>query len=304
MINLFKLYFLFYNFFSFSVRKVDLPDIVPLQSNYRSSSYPYLSGDSFRFMANHIYDETDISFSALRVKRGDIIFVNIGLIGEFFEIEHPKINNPYILVTHNLNLSAPGKYEYMLNDPKIIKWFGSNPSISKSKKFQGIPLGLPNPHWPRGNIEIFNKINKKNVTKKYLLSLNFDVKTCPERRQFIYDIFKVKKFCTNHMINGRKPIEDFLLDVIQSKFVLSPFGSGYDCHRTWEILYMGSYPIVISSPLNHLYQDLPVLIVDKWEDVNETLLNRKYTEFISKNYKMKKLYCNYWINKISKYKSN
>ena len=45
------------------------------------------------------------------------------------------------------------------------------------------------------------------------------------------------------------------------EFVLSPPGVGIDCHRTWEILFFGGIPIVESSSLDSLFDDLPVVIV-------------------------------------------
>jgi hypothetical protein len=38
-------------------------------------------------------------------------------------------------------------------------------------------------------------------------------------------------------------------DVVYSRFrfVTSPIGNGYDCSRTWVILFMGAYPIVKSQ---------------------------------------------------------
>jgi hypothetical protein len=52
-----------------------------------------------------------------------------------------------------------------------------------------------------------------------------------------------------------------------SKFVLSPAGNGFDCHRTWEAMYLGAIPIVkkIHWPFND--KKLPVLIVNEWEDL-------------------------------------
>jgi hypothetical protein len=47
-------------------------------------------------------------------------------------------------------------------------------------------------------------------------------------------------------------------------FSFAPPGRGQDTHRFWEILQMGSVPIVVSSPLDKLYSKFPVLIVKKW----------------------------------------
>lgn len=49
----------------------------------------------------------------------------------------------------------------------------------------------------------------------------------------------------------------------RTRFAWSPHGNGLDCHRTWEILLLGAYPIVKTSSLDELYRDLPVLVVEE-----------------------------------------
>ena len=57
----------------------------------------------------------------------------------------------------------------------------------------------------------------------------------------------------------------------RSKFVLSPPGAGPDCFRTWEAIYVGAIPIVLKShwPFSHF--DLPVLVVDTFEDLEKRI---------------------------------
>jgi hypothetical protein len=58
----------------------------------------------------------------------------------------------------------------------------------------------------------------------------------------------------------------------QVAFVLSPHGRGLDCYRTWEALLMGAIPIVKRSPLDPLFDGLPVVIVDDWSEITESAL--------------------------------
>ena len=58
-------------------------------------------------------------------------------------------------------------------------------------------------------------------------------------------------------------------------FTMSPRGNGLDCFRTWEALSLGVVPIVKKSgPFDEIYNGLPVLLVDRWSDVNASLLRR------------------------------
>lgn len=66
-------------------------------------------------------------------------------------------------------------------------------------------------------------------------------------------------------------------------FVLSPFGNGMDCHRTWEALLCGCIPVVRSSVFDELFAGLPVLIVKNWSDVSLDLLVATIADFKDKH---------------------
>ena len=66
---------------------------------------------------------------------------------------------------------------------------------------------------------------------------------------------------------------------------------------------MNSIPIVRSSPLDPVFKDLPVLIVDKWEQVNEKFLHTKFKQLKGMKYNKEKLYHSYWVNLINRYKT-
>ena len=100
------------------------------------------------------------------------------------------------------------------------------------------------------------------------------------------------------------PRLDTWKNMTQYAFVLSPFGNGMDCHRTWEALLCGCVPIVRTTVFYELFEGLPVLIVENWEDITLTLLKKTVYEFKLKhqnnqfNYEKLKLsyYTNWWKN--------
>ena len=57
-------------------------------------------------------------------------------------------------------------------------------------------------------------------------------------------------------------------------FVLSPFGRGRDCYRTWEAILMGAIPIVKTSPLDAAFEGFPVVLVENWSEVTAQNLVR------------------------------
>ncbi len=63
------------------------------------------------------------------------------------------------------------------------------------------------------------------------------------------------------VLSTRLPQEQLWREYSSAAFGISPPGRGVDCHRTWEMLYFGMIPIVLSSSLDPMFQGLPVVIV-------------------------------------------
>jgi len=269
---------------------------IPTNSKLRITSYPYITGDTFRVFCDFVIDETQVPFDTCELFDGATIFVAGIYLPYFFSCIHPKIENRYIIVTHNDIDTVPGQYSDHLADEKLIAWFGKN-ADSKYAKMIPIPLGLANPHWPYGNLQTLeNIINNISGKKNKLLYLNFSTHTHSSRRGLL-NYFAKKSF--SHLAS-RKRFGDYLKDLSESHFVLSPPGTSIDCLRTWEALYVGCIPIIKSSVVDDLYKDLPVLIVKDWHEINEQFLLDKLEEIKNKDFNLKKLYADYWFDLIRK----
>ncbi len=219
---------------------------------------------------------------------------------QFFRDVHPYIAHRYILVTHNSDYPAPREFGHILDDPKLIAWFGQNVENYSHPKLHPIPIGIANRYWGHGNVDVIKatQLACKGTAKTTLLYMSFVRWTCSYERDPLYDLMKDQSFCTN------APLVDFTLylpALARSKFVLSPRGNGLDCHRTWETLLMGSIPIIRTSTLDVLYEGLPVVIVRDWKEVTEEFLNKKWEEMSAKTYNLEKLYADYWLNLIEAY---
>ena len=93
---------------------------------------------------------------------------------------------------------------------------------------------------------------------------------------------------------------EYMTDLLEYKFCLSLPGKGLDCYRTWEAISIGVIPIVISTHLDELYKDLPIIIVNDISVVTSEFLNDKFKEISSKieEYRWEKLSSSYWVHKI------
>ena len=175
---IYKIYFRVKNLFFYRIRKIKNWTLYYLiyvfPGIYRPSSEPFISGDTFRKMANHVFDETK-GFNPKMVRDGDIIFLKADMIETFFKFFHQKIESRYVLLSHNSDFSFNLENQKYLDD-KVIHWFAQNINFEADEKFSLLPIGLENRRYLKnGLIYHFNKY--KNSEKKHLVLLSFNEKT-------------------------------------------------------------------------------------------------------------------------------
>ena len=134
---------------------------------------------------------------------------------------------------------------------------------------------------------------KRNL--KAYSNFHFNSNRSKDRSDAINKIPKDLVYYEPNMITRKESWEK----QIKFAFVISPHGRGFDCHRTWEALILGCIPIVKTSILDTLYDNLPVLIVKDWSDVTYDLLNETVYMFKNKKFNYNKLSLKYWKNIIN-----
>lgn len=267
------------------------------------SSYPYLSGYSWAFfsdwkMLNTDYGSGPVRFNPENVKPGDIVFVDYTCLSDFAERILPKIKDQIILITANYGYGAdqpmPGPFAFLLEKWQIIAWFVQNIDRPRSEKLFPIPIGIANKYWEHGDTHLFDEWIPLSLARK-------------ERPIFCYlnyTLLPNRLECTRHFQNlgiikeKTKTFKEYIEDLSKSVFVVSPPGCGLDCHRTWEALLMGCYPIVLSSSLNPLYENLPVVIVRDWSEATLSFLEKQKERLKNQAGIRDYLYAPYWFEKV------
>ncbi len=291
----------------------------------------------FQKMCDHIFDPRTtiwahptsedpggVRFNPKDVKPGDIIYVrNIEL---FIKEMHPLIHCPYIIMTHGEFRDTVIDHQLtLLEDDTIIAWFSIHPPKNGHKKFYPLPLGMTQggDHYKTPGLNDHFK-QCRLAPKTGLAYLNWSPEQNPER-SYVTHLFRDRPGF--YVRSSFLPFKDYLEEMAHYKFALSPRGWGPDCYRTWEALLVGTIPIVrrcqfdqyivrddnvtdpgvkctITSPqgsqLDKLYEDLPILVIDEWEELTDTFLAKKYAEISAKTYQIEKLYLAYWHAKIKK----
>lgn len=267
----------------------------------------FVTKDGFKNHCDWVYDNSD-TLLVNDVKLGDTIFVNERCLNKFLTRHHPKINHAYILVTHGTTNNITEDYLQIIEDPKIIAWFAKNVQY-KHKKLIPIPIGIQNKSWHKKhrfnphykNHSVISKcICNPAKTKKTKALAQFLIGTHKVGRQDVYQILKDKPFCVPSV--KKWPYKQYLKRMQNYQFVISPPGIGFDCYRTWECLLLDTIPVTLSSPMDPLFDDLPVILVKNWEEVTLDLLKDKLEEFSNKEFNLEKLYINYWTDLIESYR--
>lgn len=258
-------------------------------------------------------------------KDGCCIYIKFQYLVHFLKNIFPHINYKFILITGDGDETLPNDFcdihtfTNLLNSDKIIHWYSANCIESLHPKLTLIPIGVnfhslnfgKFGHWgdlPRTPLQ--QESDAIKIMKDSLPFYEREIKCYSNFHFSTYNEFgNPRKVAIETLNKNLVYYEPKLVDrnqtwTNQSKyaFVLSPIGHGLDCHRTWEALILGCIVIVVSSPLDTLYEGLPVLIINDWNEINQELLNKTVDDFKDINFNYERITSKYWINKIKNLK--
>ena len=210
-------------------------------------------------------------------------------------------------------------YFFIIKSNYYYYYFSDRKKDWYPDRFTCIPIGLSQWHDHLINIErVFKeKIgfeNEQSLTpnnidsqKDIFILSNFNTDTHHSRKEiltFFRENFGGKVNCFFDKVTN----DQHIFYNLRSKFVVSPRGAGIDCYRNYESIFMNAIPIILSSTLDVIFEDLPVLIVDSYFNLNVSFLEEQFDLIRNrKDYNYEKLYVGYWKNlvqnKIKEYNS-
>jgi hypothetical protein len=263
----------------------------------RPGSAPFISGDTFRGLADQIL-EKDREIDLAHLRPSQIVFVEQPQIPHFVKDYLPKIKVPFVLITHNGDTNIDDSYRYLADDRRIRHWFTQN-ALIQHPKVTGIPLGLENRNLhTHGVIHDFRALQSRNSRKITRILFGFTVGNNQQERLPALNAFRCSTVADSmERINSRA----YRKRLARYAFVASPPGSGMDCHRTWEALYLRTIPIVRRSRLYDSFPGLPVLAVDDWSEITDwdvQFLEKTYERLSSELEKTPLLRFEYWADLI------
>lgn len=246
---------------------------------------------------------------------GGSIYVCSELLSYFVDSILPKISVEFYLITGDSDLTMPKdglqptQFTRLIDNRHLRKWFCQNTPVQDHSKIVQLPIGLDY-HTVATNPQHKWIMNGEGSTpaeqEKVLESIRSAAAPFHERLPKVFVNFgafdkfgdrrsAIMTIPTDLMtLRNQAPRTLVWKFIAKHAFVLSPFGNGMDCHRTWEALILGAIPIVRGRQFDAMFADLPVLIVDSWEDVTELKLATTIEEFKKRKFNYRKLELSYW----------
>ena len=207
----------------------------------------------------------------------------------FFKEAFPEINKPIKLISHNTDYPVDSKFIQYLDDDKLTHWYAQN-AVLDHPKLTPAPIGIANKQWSHGNLDNLLSVINANHGKENIVYKNFDIGTNINVRRVIDQITNTNKI----FMDRNWPQTEYLTRLSKSMFVISPPGNGIDCHRIWEALYVRTVPIVERSSAFRNFTNLPIMFIDRWEDITIDFLKTQIPLYYNKSYDLKQLKIEYW----------
>jgi hypothetical protein len=196
------------------------------------------------------------------------------------------------------------EFKFSNINSKIKRIFSTNLNFHHPR-FSILPSGL------YSNPDLVKSIQQKNLQKENLLLSNFSHHqrgAAGNERSIILEATKNLNWITRKFNDGAdgkfntSSVEELLINIAKSKFVICPISNGLDTSRLYECWLLGSIPIVKRYPFYELLQmeGFPLAIIDDWNYLNEEKMRNISQSMINEDIQktQEKLTNEYWLNKI------
>ena len=255
------------------------------------------------------------------LKDFDKIFLTTNMFKKF--IKEVNINKKLIIILSCSDYGFPNEFskidkinyiDFIENNKNILKVFCVNYDLNYDHyKIKCIPLGIDYHTYTKKNI---NPIEQEKILFNiYKNSIPFEKRLdkCYSFFHFLmydrhnmdrykakdaldkvnFNVFREKKISNSESwINNENIREETWKNMVKYKWIISPHGNGLDCHRTYEAIALGCIPVVKSSSLDIMYKDMPIIILNDWNEISLELLKSKTEEALKKS--KKTITLDYW----------
>ena len=201
---------------------------------------------------------------------------------------------------------------YKHKSDNIKKWYAENVDYIANDLIP-LPLGSHVGTWigTKQDAILYNHYQYKTISInnnppkiKNLVFMCFSIHTNTRHRSTIYNYLKDKSWVNDlskTKTGSYLQDDEFIHNIYNHSYIISPFGNGIDCGRTWVSLQLGCIPIIpYHTHFEEMAKHLPILLFKNINELTEEYLLVKLKEFKSKSYSYDYLKISYWKNEIEK----
>jgi hypothetical protein len=218
-----------------------------------------ISGKSFADRCKWVYDPRYPGrpvFSYANASNGDSVFVNGDYLQQFRSMCSVFPRKQFLIIVHNTDRTfGPAELQALLPVSRHI--YAINTTV-RAPNLTTIPLGFVD-----RQLDFLSTLPPPTEERTIEIYSNFAVHTHAEKRNACRKAFETDP---RVVVAENRTVPEYFADLQRSKFVLCPEGTGMDTHRVYEALLCGATPVVLRNSLSHLYERLPVCILNSWSD--------------------------------------
>lgn len=252
----------------------------------------YIGDDELLFVSNALkldFSKFKLGNNLLnckkKIKRGEIVAVQIKYLNIFLEKILPQLKKPIKLITHQWNLPQIHKNkmsEFLLNHPMIQEWYCQNPIYPLSEKYKPFPYG------------IMKGSDLETIIDEILLNRYID------KDEILVNLWVNKKTNKSREIlpdSNKTNMSEYYKNISKNKFVLSPAGDRDDTYRHYESIALGTIPIAnVGENYKYIFED-SMYYVNSTKEMVELLENNKLLENKYKEPNRNIILTDYWVEK-------
>jgi hypothetical protein len=220
-------------------------------------------------------------------------------------ISYNILSNEYLISWHAINIvddSHPKLYHIPLGIPRHIPCLITDSEVPHMGYFIKVVNNDTSFLYNTFSGTILERMKSKTKSDKLLFATyttdNSKGSNIAKNENFRHKLDTYLENNTSFNKVDLLPWDTYVNEMSKYKYIIEPHGRCLDGYRVWEALYVGTVPIVFRSSITVLHEDLPILIIDNFEDITEKNLEDSYETIINKCIKWEKLEFNYWKNLI------
>lgn len=267
----------------------------------------------------------DIDFGAAHLAGGSI-YCCTDALENFAHRVIDSISIPFVLVTGDADTVVSPQslgmqvFEKIASHPNLLRWHAQNPGVGH-ERLRFLPIGLDyHTMWERPGVFGSTQRQSPFEQERALLGVRSRSSAVQRRKPLLYcdwhhslnrpgrlespnrrarvDCLEQIDRTACHFEPAFLPRERNWERQAEFAFVLCPEGNGPDTHRVWEALVLGCVPVVRRNLLSEFISDLPVVVVDEWQEISARYLEDAIESLSSGKFNYAKLFLEYWRKQI------